>query len=327
MTLYLTQDEVKQVLDMKSAFTAVENAFREMGNKAIEMPPRVYLHFPKGVLIAMPAYMPNLNAAGTKLVTVHPNNRKEYNLPAVQAKIVINSIENGSPLAIMDGTDITALRTGAAGAVGIKYLSHEDAKEVGICGLGVQGRSQIMGLMEVRPNVKKVKVYDVIPEAKATFVKEMKALYPKVEFAAVNSPEEAARGSDIVITCTPSPTPFMKGEWLKKGAHVSAIGADTAAKRELETSVLKKADKLVVDYMPQAFVVGDFAKPKEEGAISEKDIYAEMGEIVCGAKKGRTSPDEITLFKATGLAIQDVGTAAKVYELAKQKGIGRDLPS
>ncbi len=96
MVLYLTQDEVKQVLDMKSAFEAVENGFREMGNKAIEMPPRVYLHFPKGVLIAMPAYMPNLNAAGTKLVTVHPGNKKDYNLPAVQAKIVINSPENGS---------------------------------------------------------------------------------------------------------------------------------------------------------------------------------------------------------------------------------------
>ena len=120
MVLYLTQDEVKKVLDMKSAFEAVEDGFREMGNKAIEMPPRVYLHFPKGVLIAMPAYMPKLNAAGTKLVTVHPGNKKDYNLPAVQAKIVINSIENGSPLAIMDGTYVTAVRTGAAGAVGNK---------------------------------------------------------------------------------------------------------------------------------------------------------------------------------------------------------------
>jgi alanine dehydrogenase len=327
MTLYLTQEEVKQILDMKSAFEAVENSFREMGNKAIEMPPRVYLHFPKGVLIAMPAYMPNLNAAGTKLVSVHPGNRKEYNLPAVQAKIIINSPENGIPLAIMDGTYITAVRTGAAGAVGIKYLSCEDAQAVGLCGLGVQGRSQIMGLILVRPNIKKIKIFDIIPEAIPPFIKEMKTAYPNVDFVPAKSAEEATKGSDIVITCTPSSTPFIKGEWLKKGAHISAIGADTAAKRELETSVIKTATKLVVDYMPQAFVVGDFAKPKEEGVVSEKNIYAEMGEIVAGHKEGRINPEEITLYKATGLAIQDVSTAVKVYEIALKKKIGRDLPS
>ena len=325
MTLYLTQDEVKSVLDMKSTFEAVESGFREMGNDNIEMPARVYLHFEKGVLIAMPAYMPGLGAAGTKLVTVHPGNKKDYGLPAVIARIVLNSPENGVPIAIMDGTYITALRTGAAGATGIKYLSREDSKEVGLCGLGVQGRSQVMGLMEVRPGVEMVKVYDIIPEAKDAFVKEMGEKYPKTKFVPVDSPKAAAEGSDIVITCTPSPEAFMDGAWLKKGCHVSAIGADTGAKRELMTSVIQKCDKLVVDFIPQAFVVGDFAKPKEEGVITEDDIYAEMGEIVAGKKEGRTSPDEITLFKATGLAIQDVGTAHKVYTLAKEGGIGTEI--
>ncbi|GAF90546.1 unnamed protein product, partial [marine sediment metagenome] len=212
-----------------------------------------------------------------------------------------------------------------AGATGIKYLSREDSKEVGLCGLGVQGRSQVMGLMEVRPGVEKVKVYDIIPEAKVAFVKEMGEKYPKTKFVPVDSPKAAAEGSDIVITCTPSPEAFMDGAWLKKGCHVSAIGADTGAKRELMTSVIQRCDKLVVDFIPQAFVVGDFAKPKEEGAITEEDIYAELGEIVAGKKEGRTSPDEITLFKATGLAIQDVGTAHKVYALAKEGGIGTEI--
>jgi alanine dehydrogenase len=327
MTLYLTQDEVKKVLDMPSTIQAVEDGFREMGKKAIEMPPRVYLHFPKGVLIAMPAYMPGLGAAGTKLVTVHPDNKKDYNLPSVIARIILNNPENGLPLAIMDGTYITALRTGAAGAVGIKYLAREDSEIVGLCGAGVQGRSQIMGLMEVRKNIKTVKVFDIIPEALRVFINEMQNLYPETKFIPVNSPEHASINSDIIITCTPSPAPFIKGEWIKKGAHVSAIGSDTAAKRELETSVILNSDKLVVDYIPQAFVVGDFAKPKEEGAISESNIYAEIGEIVSGLKKGRVNPDESTLFKATGLAIEDVGTACKVYELAKKEGIGTNLPS
>ncbi len=112
---------------------------------------------------------------------------------------------------------------------------------------------------------------------------------------------------------------------LDGGVHVSAIGADTAAKRELDTSVLAKADKLVVDFKPQAFVVGDFAAPLKEGAIRKDDVYAELGEIVTGRKLGRTLDDEITLFKATGLAIQDVGTAFKVYQLAKERGIGREI--
>ena len=182
-----------------------------------------------------------------------------------------------------------------------------------------------MGLMEVRPGVETVKVYDIIPEAKAAFVDEMKAKYPGVEWVAAESAKEATEGSDIVITCTPSPEAFIDGAWLKKGCHVSAIGADVAAKRELMTSVIEKCDKLVVDFIPQAFVVGDFRVPKEEGVITEDDIYAELGKIVSGHKEGRTSPDEITLFKATGLAIQDVSTAYKVYQLAKEKGIGITL--
>jgi len=324
-TLYLTQDEVEKVLDMSSTLEAVENAFEEMGNENIEMPPRVYLHFEKGVLIAMPAYMPGLNAAGTKIVTVHPNNRKEYDLPAVIARIILNSPENGVPLAIMDGTYVTALRTGAAGATGIKYLSKEDSEVACICGAGVQGRSQLLGLMEVRPDIKKVKVYDIIKEARDSFVKEHSEEFPEVEFTAVDSAKKAVQGSDIIITCTPSAEPFIDGSWLKKGSHISAIGADTGAKRELMTSVIKKCDKHVVDFIPQAFVVGDFKVPKEEGVVSEEDIYAELGEIVAGKKKGRESSNEITMFKATGLAIQDVGTAHKVYQLAREKGVGIDI--
>jgi ornithine cyclodeaminase/alanine dehydrogenase-like protein (mu-crystallin family) len=155
----------------------------------------------------------------------------------------------------------------------------------------------------------------------------MKEKYPKVKFMPVESAKEAAEGSDIVITCTPSPEAFIDGAWLKKGCHVSAIGADIGAKRELMTSVIQRCDKLVVDFIPQAFVTGDFRIPKEEGVITEEDVYAELGEIVAGKKEGRTSPDEVTLFKATGLAIQDVGTAHKVYQLAKEKGIGISLAS
>jgi alanine dehydrogenase len=323
MTLYLTQDEVRSVLDMKSTIEAVESGFREMALGNIEMPARVYLHFDKGVLIAMPAYIKPLNAAGLKVVTVHPENPAQHNLPAVIARIILNDPNKGEPIAIMDGTYITALRTGAAGAVGIKYLSREDSKTAGICGLGVQGRSQLLGLMEVR-DIEEVKVFDVIPAAKKRYVEEMSKEI-SVDISAVDSVADAARNSDIVITCTPSPKPFLTGDMLGAGIHISAIGADTHAKRELETSVLTKADKIVVDFKAQAFVVGDFAVPMNDGTIKEEDVYAELGEIVAGKKKGRTSDDEITMFKATGLAIQDVGTALKVYQLAQKQGIGKQI--
>mgnify|MGYP001091745798 CR=1 FL=1 len=165
MTLYLTQDEVRSILDMRSTIEAVEDGFREMGLGNIEMPARVYLHFEKGVLIAMPAYIKALDAAGLKVVTVHPENPTRYNLPAVIARIILNDPAKGEPLAIMDGTYITALRTGAAGACGIKYLSRGDARTAGIIGLGVQGRSQLLGLCEVR-EIEEVKVYDMVPAAR-----------------------------------------------------------------------------------------------------------------------------------------------------------------
>ena len=325
MTLFLTQKDVESILDMKSAVEAVENGFREMGLGQIEMPPRVYLHFEKynGVLIAMPAYIKGLDTAGVKIVTVHPENPAKHNLPSVIATIILNDTAKGSPLAIMDGTYITALRTGAAGACGAKYLSRKDSKVAGIIGLGVQGRSQLMGLCEAR-NIEKAKVFDAVPAAKKKYADEMsKKLGIDIEEA--DSCEAAVKGVDIVVTCTPSQKPILNGEWIEEGMHISAIGTDTAAKRELDSSVLKKADKIVVDFMPQALIVGDFAVPISEGVVKKEDIYAELGEIVVGRKKGREQKDEVTLFKATGLAIQDVGTASKVYNLAKTRGIGKEI--
>jgi alanine dehydrogenase len=325
MTLYLTQKEVESLLDMRRAIEAVESAFKEMALSNIEMPPRVYLHFERynGVLIAMPAYIKPLDAAGLKVVTVHPDNPKKHGLPAVIARIILNDPSKGEPLAIMDGTYITAMRTGAAGAVAAKYLSRKDAKTVAIIGCGVQGRAQLLGLCEVR-RIECVKVYDIIPSARRRYVKEMREK-TGIDILEAKSVEEAVKGADIIVTCTPSQQPFLSGDILEFGVHVSAIGADTAAKRELETSVLTRVDKIVVDFKPQAFIVGDFAIPLKEKAIIEEDIYAEMGEIIAGMKPGRESDDEITLFKATGLAIQDVGTAYKVYQLAKDRGVGREI--
>jgi alanine dehydrogenase len=328
MVLYLSEEDVKQVLDMKSAIEIVEYAFKEMGLGRVEMPMRVYLHFEKynGVLITMPAYIEDLNTAGVKVVTVHPNNPTRYHLPTVMARIILNSPEDGRPIAILDGTYITAMRTGAAGAVGIKYLSRKDSETATIIGLGVQGRSQLLGLLQVR-DIKRVKVFDILPEACKAFAREM-SKETGISIEPMSTIDEAVKGTDIIITCTPSTKPIIKGDMIREGMHISAIGADTKAKRELETDVLIKVrdrGKIVVDCMDQAMIVGDFAVPLQEGFIKKEDIYAEMGEIVAGKKMGRTDKNEITLFKATGLAIEDISTAYKVYQMAKEKKVGREI--
>jgi len=325
MTLYLTQNDVKQILNMRDTIEIVEFGFKEMGRGLVEMPTRIYLHFPRynGFLVAMPAYVENLDAAGVKIATVHPNNPTKYSIPSVNARIILNDPKQGEPLAIMDGTYITMLRTGAAGAVGIKYLSRQDSQTAAIIGLGVQGRSQLMGLLEVR-KIRKVKVFDVIKDLRNSYVSSM-SREMGVEIHGTNSVEEAVEDADIVVTCTPSTQPFLKGEMIEGGTHISAIGADTKDKRELDTSILQKANKIVVDYLDQALIVGDLAVPIRDGAIRKENIYGELGEIVAGKKQGRIDDKEITIFKATGLAIEDIATAFKVYELAKKKGIGKEI--
>jgi ornithine cyclodeaminase/alanine dehydrogenase-like protein (mu-crystallin family) len=242
------------------------------------------------------------------------------------ARIILNSPEDGRPIAILDGTYITAMRTGAAGAVGIKYLSRKDSETATIIGLGVQGRSQLLGLLQVR-DIKRVKVFDILPEACKAFAREM-SKETGISIEPMSTIDEAVKGTDIIITCTPSTKPIIKGDMIREGMHISAIGADTKAKRELETDVLIKVrdrGKIVVDCMDQAMIVGDFAVPLQEGFIKKEDIYAEMGEIVAGKKMGRTDKNEITLFKATGLAIEDISTAYKVYQMAKEKKVGREI--
>lgn len=325
MVLYLTKDDVAKVLNMKTTIDVVENAFKEMGFGRVEMPPRLYLHFRKydGVHISMPSYLEALDAAGVKVVTVHPQNPSRYGLPSVMATIVLNDPKKGTPMAIMDGTYITMLRTGAAGACGIKYLSRKNSERAAIIGLGVQGHSQLLGLLEVR-DIKRVKVFDVVPRARKDYARQM-SKKTGLDIESADSVGDAIEGADIIITCTPSTQPFLKGNMIQSGTHISAIGADTKDKRELDANTLAKANKLVVDFVDQAVNVGDLAIPLQNGILNKEDIYGELGEIVAGKKKGRTSNSEITIFKATGLAIEDIATALKVYELATERGVGKEI--
>ena len=320
--LWLDQSDVKNVINMPLTLSAVENGFREHGLKKVQMPPKSYLYFENhnGDLRTMPSFMEEKDIAGVKIVNVHPDNR-EKGLPTVMAVIVLNSTETGAPLAIMDGTHVTDMRTGAAGGVAAKYLARKDSSVVGMVGTGGQARTQLLALSEVM-DVEEVKITCRNTGHCDSFEKDMKKVV-SCDFKRKQSIKDVC-DCDVLVTTTPVREPVVKAEWIHEGTHINAIGADAVGKQELESSIMKKA-RIIVDDIVQASHSGEVNVPLSQGVISESDIHAELGEIVAGVKKGRLSDDDITIFDSTGLAVQDLVTANMVYTKALELGIGKKV--
>jgi alanine dehydrogenase len=310
-TAIITSSQIREAFAIQDYISAVENAFRLYGEGKVQMPAKVYLTFEKGDLRCMPAYMPDLNIAGVKLVNVHPGNK---DLPSVMATIALFDPENGFPVAIMDGTHITNMRTGAAGALAAKYLSREDSGTAAFIGAGAQARTQLDGLRMVRPGISKITVFDLSDEHTQGFVEHAKRLGLAAEKAA--SVEEAVKEADIVTTTTPSREPIVNS--VKQGTHVNAIGADAEGKQELSAEILKQAT-VVIDDWEQASHCGEINVALSKGDISKEDIHASLGEIVTGKKPAREYAEQITVFDSTGLAIQDISSAAEIFRRLKPK--------
>jgi alanine dehydrogenase len=319
-TLILTHRQIKELIDMPAAIEAVEKAFRLQAKGLTQMPPKIYLHLEKfcGDFRAMPAYIERMEACGIKWVNVHPKNRR-FRLRAVMAVIVLSDPGNGLPLAIMDGTLITNLRTGASGGIAAKYLAKKHSSVIGLIGCGVQARTQLLALNELF-NIKKVYVWGSERAAAKRFLKDMGKLKLNIEIKGKIS--DCVKGAHIVVTTTPVHKPLIKAKWIKQGTHINAIGADAKGKEELQPALLKKA-KSVVDDRCQAIHSGEINVPLSRKIITPKKIYASLGEIITGQKKGRLNAAEITIFDSTGLAIQDIAVADLVYKAALKKKIGR----
>lgn len=323
--LLLSHRDVEGFLAYDEVIQAVEEVFKAKALGRTSMPPKTYLFFAEyeGDLRVMPAYLPDRVIAGVKIVNVHPNNPRLHGIASIMALIVLVDPKTGRPLAIMDGTLVTAWRTGAAGAVAAKYLARRNSKVMGVIGAGVQGRMQALFTSRVL-NIKRVVVWDKAPGKAEAYAEEVsEALGVRVDVA--ESPEEVVRAADVLATCTPSRAPIVKAEWVRPGTHINAIGADAPGKEELEPEVLRMASKIVVDDVVQATHSGEINVPLARGVISKEDIYAELGEIVAGLKPGRERDDEITVFDSTGLAIQDVITADIVYKKALEAGAGTEV--
>lgn len=324
MTAIITQKEVQHVLDMKSVIAVVEKAFRLYGQGKIQMPAKSYLDFGVGDLRSMPAFIDDksMYMAGIKSVNVHPDNPKKYGLPTVMATILLTDPKTGYNIAILDGTLITNLRTGAAGAVAARYLSRKDSGIAGFIGTGVQARTQLDALVEVR-KIKHIKAWSPSKQSTADFCAWARKKH-HINVIHAESVRDAVKDCDIVATTTPSRKPLVEKEWIAQGTHINAIGADAPGKEELDPKLLKAA-KVVIDDWSQASHSGEINVPISKGLFSKKDVYAELGKIVAKKKKGRTSDEELTIFDSTGLAIQDVGTAYLAYKKLKRAGKLREI--
>ena len=318
-TLILNQRQIQKLIDMRNILVIVEKAFRAQAQGKTQMPAKIYLHLDKysGDFRAMPAYIQGMEACGIKWVNVHPRN-KRYGLPSVMAVIILSDPKSGFPLAIMDGTYITNLRTGAAGGIAAKYLANKDSTQVSLVGCGNQAQTQLLALQQIF-KIRSVFIYDRDSYKANSFIKKMNSSGLKIK--SCSNIKECLWGADIVVTTTPSRKPIVKSTWIGQGVHINAIGADAKGKEELEPDILKRA-KVIVDDRIQAMHSGEINVPMARKVFREVDIYATLGEIIIGKRRSRLSKDEITIFDSTGLAICDVAVANYVYKEALKKNRG-----
>jgi len=325
-TILANMSEVKKVTSMKDFIGVVEKAFRLYGEGKVQLPAKSYLYFKDydGDLRAMPTYIKgeDMDIAGIKSVNVHPGNPAK-GLPTVMAVISLTDPKTGYTLALMDGTYVTAMRTGAAGGVATKYLSKEDSKTAAFIGCGAQANSQLEAIMEVRPGLQELRFFDVNTESSNRLGNTAKEKYNK-EIKVCQTVEEAVRGADIVTTVTPVRNPVVKAEWISPGTHINAIGADAEGKQELESGIIKNA-KVVIDDWAQASHSGEINVPLLQGVIKKEDVHAELGNICAGKSPGRENNTDITVFDSTGLAIQDVSSAYMIYNKLKDSPDARKI--
>ena len=299
-------------LDIGQVNMAVESAFADHGRGLVQMPPKVYITLPDGDFRTMPAYLPSLSIAGVKIVNVHPNNAKK-GLPTVMALTIILDIESGQPTAVINATQLTNMRTGAAGAVAAKYLSAKKEIILGVIGTGRQAQAQVTAISR-ELKIRQVKIWSRTPEHIRKFADRF------MEFPCRASSLEKACDCDVLVTTTPSRSPLIRSEWIHEGTHINAIGADAPGKEELDPALLTRS-QVFVDDPVQAIHSGEINVPISQGIYHETDIAGTLGEVVIGMKK-RAGPDTITIFDSTGLAIQDLAIA----RIAMQHGKKIDLP-
>jgi alanine dehydrogenase len=319
MLRLLDGDNVRACAPTPTVVRAVEDAFGAADRGDVVMPPKSYVDLERydGDFRAMPAYVDGgtWDAAGLKWVNSHPYNPDRFDLPTVMGVMIYSDPETARPLAILDGRELTRLRTGAAAAVATDHLAVSDARSLGIVGAGAQSYAQLEAIATVR-GIEEVVIADVDEAAAARFVE---ATSDRFDVRAGTIAEAAA--CDVLSTTTPVEEPIVPRDAVGEHTHINAMGADAAGKHELAGEILQDA-LIVIDDYDQCVHSGEINVPWSAGLLSDDDIHAELGTIVTGTTPGRTAETGITVFDSTGLAIQDVAAAHVVYEAATEEGVG-----
>lgn len=327
--LYLNQQDVRATcVSMETALEAVEDAFRLHHQGQVNLPYKTVLDLgerERGRGNAMPAYVGGqYDVFGIKWIAGFPKNPVNFGLPRGTGLFILNDAWKGVPLAVMDCTLLSAMRTGAVTGVGAKYLARQDSQSVAMIGAGVQARTQLEALMIVLPGLKEVRAFDIRRETAKAFAEEMNRRYnlEGLQVRAADGPEEAVREADIVITVTVADEPIVKERWMKRGSFFAAVGSY----QEEEFEVVTNSDKVVVDGIDHVLhrETPVVALMIQQGRIEKEDIL-ELGAIVCADQPGRTKAEERIFFSPIGMAIEDVCLCHKVYKLAQEKGVGSTL--
>lgn len=333
---FINKKEMMEILDMNSVIKGVEEVYKLKAKNQTAVWPHVCYDFEEAtaVMDIKSGYISgDIKLHGAKMLNTFPNN-KDTEIPIFNGLLMVFDSKTGAPLGMMDASHVTCMRTGAAGAIGVKTLARKDSEVLFVLGAGKQAVYQIAATLILMPQIKKVFVSDVISlENAEKFVEKMPDVLKNdfnlqnvkdIEFQAVTSLEKCVRESDIIITITPSRSPIIKKEWVKPGTHFSCVGADMKGKQEIYSDNFINA-KIYTDDKDQCVEVGELEMPIKEGYIKESQILGDIGEVLAGIINGRTNNNEITIFDTTGIAILDLVTSKIAIDSAEEKGLGIKL--
>jgi alanine dehydrogenase len=319
--LVLSETQVQSLIDIDELIAALEQAHVQYSTGKAVMPVRLVVPLPQiqGRITSMPGFLGDDKALAMKVVTYFQENPKQ-NLPAILGTILLFSSETGKLIAVMDGSYITAIRTACASAMATKVLANADTPVLGILGAGVQARTHIQALSRVR-KITRIKIYSPSGKSAAAIKKDLEPT-TGVTIEVASSPEEALHEADLVVTASTAKTPIVKMDYLKPGIHINAVGSHRPDARELDGATVARA-KVIVDSCEAIMAeCGDILLAIEEKSIGKDHIHAEIGEVLAGAKSGRSGANEITVYKSVGIAIQDVAAADLVYRKALEQRVG-----
>jgi ornithine cyclodeaminase len=320
--LIINQDEVAELLPMGECIDVMAEALKTLGRGEGIVPLRPVMWLPEkfGALGMMPGYLGDTQSMGVKVVSVFPGNHgTEFDSHI--GTVMLFETKNGQLLAMMDASEITAIRTAATSGVATRLLARDDASDLAILGSGVQARTHLEAMLSERANIKRVRVWSNTPANRQAFAERESQKYG-ITIEVMDSAQDAVEGADIICTTTSAREPILMGEWIAPGAHVNAVGSSVSFTRELDTNAVVKS-RLFVDRRESTInEAGDFLFPKKEGAITDDHIVAELGEILLGQARGRQSDEEITLFKSLGISVEDVASARHIYDKALERGMG-----